>query len=184
MFRNPLPFLVLSGAVIVSGCATQAPAPETAEAVESAGSAKQPGQHIETQNSSLVADVPVEPEVPEAGGGVQTGGVSASVPIKSEVTEAPPPAPTPVPAPASLVGKDVSGLRLLFGNPSFVRVDEPAQLWRYATEGCALYLFLYDDGTDAYHVSHLEFRGTGRSLEEKEACLRSVITARQENTAS
>lgn len=70
----------------------------------------------------------------------------------------------------------MASLEDLFGRPTFTRRDPPAEFWQYQTDTCVLDLFLYDDGTGAYEVTHLEFRETGRKAEDRENCLRAIIT--------
>lgn len=56
-----------------------------------------------------------------------------------------------------LTGLTNDQLSRLMGAPHFRRVDDPAALWQYRTDGCLLDLYLRADGP-VYRVMHFEFR--------------------------
>ena len=84
--------------------------------------------------------------------------------------------------PAHLMGKDAAALRAILGAPRFLRRDNPAQLWRYATAGCVLELYLYQSDTaGTYVVRHLAARpvpADGAPVSER-SCLGALLRAHQ-----
>ncbi|MBC8239135.1 MAG: hypothetical protein H8E30_01540 [Alphaproteobacteria bacterium] len=90
----------------------------------------------------------------------------------------------PVPDPPSLVGYDEAALEALFGKPSFMRRDPPAELWQYRNDSCTLDLFLYENAAGNYTVEHLEFRETAISTEAAEHCFRAIIEQKLAAAAS
>jgi hypothetical protein len=61
--------------------------------------------------------------------------------------------------PRRLIGLDQNAVQRLLGTPSFMRKDLPAQLWRYATGGCVLDIFLYGRSSSGpFVVRHLSAR--------------------------
>lgn len=48
--------------------------------------------------------------------------------------------------PARLKGMIPHQLTTLFGPPTLIRRDYPAEVWQYAGKGCVLDLYLYDEG--------------------------------------
>lgn len=61
------------------------------------------------------------------------------------------------PDPAVLRGLSGDQVTRLIGRPRFRRAEDPAALWRYASEGCVLELYMRADGP-VYRVVHFEFR--------------------------
>lgn len=100
--------------------------------------------------------------------------IAILAPLEPEITPPPPP-PISVPAPDTLLGLNMERLEGLFGTPTFVRRDPPAELWQYHSSSCVLDLFLYEESVGSYQVNYVEFRETGLSLHEKENCLRDII---------
>ena len=92
--------------------------------------------------------------------------------------------------PQRLMGLDEDALRRELGQPSFMRRDVPALLWRYAASGCTLDIFLYRKGSGGpFTVTHLAARSTngapsavtpasGAEINPR-ACLGAVLRARQ-----
>jgi len=71
-----------------------------------------------------------------------------------------------VPVLVGLLSRDVEGL---FGRPSFVRRDGPAQIWQYGNQACTLNLFFYRDGA-VLKVKHVEFRDRNADLTPSGRC--------------
>ncbi len=69
-----------------------------------------------------------------------------------------PPALKPAPSAGSLIGLDAYGLRDAFGSPDFQRNDAHAEIWRYAGDGCTLFVYLYEDESDIMRASFIEAR--------------------------
>jgi hypothetical protein len=61
------------------------------------------------------------------------------------------------PQPSMLSGLSNDKLSRLMGIPHFQRVDDPAALWQYRTEGCVLDIYLRADGP-IYRVVDFDFR--------------------------
>ncbi len=52
-----------------------------------------------------------------------------------------------------------------FGEPSFVRQEQPAEVWQYRQAGCIVDMFLYTDGAEGpYRVEHMEMRGPEQNI--------------------
>ena len=88
------------------------------------------------------------------------------------------------------MGLDEDAVRRLLGQPSFMRRDVPALLWRYAATDCTLDVFLYrKSATAPFTVTHVAARAQNgtRTLAAPAAsteinprvCLGAVLRARQ-----
>jgi hypothetical protein len=120
--------------------------------------------------------IPVEPSQEAA---IEVAAVQPSAIVPEPVPEPEPEVLISVPEPDNLIGYSPSRLKSLFGEPSFVRSDPPAELWQYKNASCIMDLYLYNDGSDNFAVTHLEFRQTEQSVEKFEQCLRLIITNTQ-----
>ena len=70
------------------------------------------------------------------------------------------------------------------GQPRFKRRDDPAEIWQYRTDACALDFFLYRSKDDpAYRVRHVEARGRGQAPSSEKDCLVGLIKARERGGA-
>ena len=89
------------------------------------------------------------------------------------------PAPAPerrYPEPASLAGLDEGQLSGLLGQPRFKRRDDPAQIWQYRNDACALDVFLYKTGKDGpFTVLHFETRGRDKKPVDHKDCFVSLL---------
>lgn len=83
-----------------------------------------------------------------------------------------PPAP-PSGEPSGLAGLSSTQLRVAFGAPAFVRKEGTVELWRYDSQSCRAFFFLYPYG-DALLVRHVETLPRGRDLAADESCLESL----------
>jgi hypothetical protein len=86
---------------------------------------------------------------------------SASLPPK------PLPRALPKLDPKELIGLDKAAITALIGKPGFLRIDPPAELWRYRQAGCILDIFLYATGgnSEPKRAKHIEARSrTGQPL--------------------
>jgi hypothetical protein len=112
--------------------------------------------------------------------------ISIPSPVPSEESKtgeqqtalAPPPAP-PRPAVAHLLALAPRQISGIFGQPSLVRREPPAEVWQYANHGCVLILFFYPDPAAAdqpLRVTRAELLGRDRRgpLPESE-CLEGLI---------
>jgi hypothetical protein len=97
--------------------------------------------------------------------------------------------------PARLMGLDEDSLRRLLGQPSFMRRDIPALLWRYAANDCTLDVFLYRrTATAPFTVTHVAARAQNgqRTLSAPAAsteinprvCFGAVLRARQGSSST
>jgi len=98
---------------------------------------------------------------------------SVSAPVRS--------APTLQPAPRteSLIGLDTYGLRDVFGSPEFQRNDKNAEIWRYAGEGCMLFVYLYEDESKTLRTTFVEARAEAGGELPVDPCVVDVNRAHQ-----
>lgn len=80
------------------------------------------------------------------------------------------PAPPPVGEPADLLGLSSFQLQALFGNPSFTRKENGAEMWRYDKGGCRTFFFLYPAAT-SNAVRHVETVPRGKNMAADANCL-------------
>ena len=137
-------------------------------------------------NAPQTKQVPVQTSTPAQ--------ESASLPVAADpvLGGAPDPAPPPlaeplakplaapkpiieVPAQSSLMGASPNELTALFGTPSFVRDDPPAQLWQYKSTDCILDLYLYENNRSVYRLDHMEVRTTNFKYAAFEDCARLIL---------
>ncbi len=90
-------------------------------------------------------------------------------------------APTLAPAPHanSLIGLDAYGLREAFGSPEFQRNEAHAEIWRYAGDGCTLFVYLYEDESDTMRTSFVEARAAAGGELPVDPCVAGVNRAHQ-----
>lgn len=88
------------------------------------------------------------------------------------------------PPPETLNGLDADGLAQLLGPPRLKRRDDPAEIWQYLGEACALDVFLYRAGkAGVYRVRHFETRGPGRAPVDQRDCFVGLLKAREQARA-
>lgn len=52
-----------------------------------------------------------------------------------------------------------------FGDPSFVRQEQPAEVWQYRQANCIVDMFLYTDVVEGpFRVEHVEMRGVEQDI--------------------
>ena len=111
-----------------------------------------------------------------AGGGNLGSSLSpqtVSAPVRSAPTL------TPAPRADSLIGLDAYGLREAFGSPEFQRSEAHAEIWRYAGEGCTLFVYLYEDESDTMRTSFVEARAAAGGELPVDPCVAGVNRAHQ-----
>jgi len=111
-----------------------------------------------------------------AGGGNLGSSLSpqtVSAPVRSAPTL------TPAPRADSLIGLDAYGLRQAFGSPEFQRNEAHAEIWRYAGEGCTLFVYLYEDESDTMRTSFVEARAEAGGELPVDPCVAGVNRAHQ-----
>ena len=81
----------------------------------------------------------------------------------------------PAPTSASMMGKDSLAIETLLGAPSLLREETGAQIWQYAGAHCVLFLYLYEDGSQAYRVTHVEARIKGALNDNVDVCLAATF---------
>jgi hypothetical protein len=105
-------------------------------------------------------------------------------PSPAAVAAMPPEAPAAeprkrAPAAADLVGLSARRVFALFGAPTLLRREPPAEVWQYAGSRCVLFVFLYreigDQGEGEERVLHAETGGRdgGRGIGDA-ACLEAL----------
>lgn len=83
------------------------------------------------------------------------------------------------PPPETLNGLDADGLAQLLGPPRLKRRDDPAEIWQYLGDACALDVFLYRAGkAGTYRVRHFETRGPDRTPVDQNDCFVRLLKAR------
>ncbi len=101
----------------------------------------------------------------------------------ASVTPAPVPGSRPS-VPVSLAGLDEGQLSGLLGPPRFKRRDDPAQIWQYRNDACALDVFLYKTGKDGpFTVLHVETRGRDKKPVAHQDCLAALLKDRDKRRA-
>ncbi len=90
-----------------------------------------------------------------------------------------PPALNPAPRADSLIGLDAYGLREAFGSPEFQRNEAHAEIWRYAGDGCTLFVYLYEDESDTLRTSFIEARAEAGGELPVDPCIAEVNRAHQ-----
>ncbi|MCR9242499.1 MAG: hypothetical protein NXH87_14065 [Rhodobiaceae bacterium] len=111
-----------------------------------------------------------------AGGGNLGSSLSpqtVSAPVRSTPTL------TAAPRADSLIGLDAYGLREAFGSPEFQRNEAHAEIWRYAGEGCTLFVYLYEDESDTMRTSFVEARAAAGGELPVDPCVAGVNRAHQ-----
>ncbi len=98
---------------------------------------------------------------------------TVSAPVRS--------APTlkPTPSTQSLIGLDTYGLRDVFGTPEFQRNEKDAEVWRYAGEGCTLFVYLYQDESETLRTAFIEARAAAGGELPVDPCVAGVNRAHQ-----
>ena len=93
------------------------------------------------------------------------------------------PAPPIDDDPDHFLGLDPEGLEDRLGPPDLLRRETPAEVWQYRSPLCVLDLFLYDK-SDGKQVVYLEARDLEAAEMESRTCLRELLTARRDASAS
>lgn len=63
-----------------------------------------------------------------------------------------------------MVGRSVVEVRDIFGAPTLLRVDNPAEVWQYLASECAMHLFFYPGGGGGQlTVSHISINARKKS---------------------
>ncbi len=96
----------------------------------------------------------------------------ASGPSQSP-TRLPLPAPPPAGEPADLIGLSGTQLQAMFGTPAFWRKEYGSEMWRYDTQQCKVFFFLYPAGHDL-SVRHVETLPRGRNTAADPGCLSAL----------
>lgn len=72
----------------------------------------------------------------------------------------------------------------LLGQPRFQRQDNPALIWQYQTEFCALDIFFYSlEKESNFQVNYFETRSKTESRVEKKVCFISLLRANEKRPA-
>jgi hypothetical protein len=76
--------------------------------------------------------------------------------------------------PKELLGLDYAAVLRALGDPLWVRKEQPAEVWQYATADCIVDLYLYDEG-GALKVTFVEARSHKAEAEPTARCLKSLL---------
>jgi hypothetical protein len=89
------------------------------------------------------------------------------------------------PAISHLNGMNRKEIIDLLGQPRFQRQDNPALIWQYQTEFCALDIFFYSlEKESKFQVNHFETRSKSEGQVEKKVCFISLLKAHEKSSAS
>jgi hypothetical protein len=175
MFKQITTVVVL-GLFLTSACALYTPSNDPGVAVhENATSNTVPAttvdQSVQSAAKSADKSADIEPQQ------VIEPLIEPEVAPESETPEVIviPEPPIIVPSQQSLMGTGPDSLTRIFGEPSFVRRDPPAQLWQYKTTACIMDLYLYENTSQLYALSHLEIRTTNFAYDNYEDCARQIL---------
>ena len=148
-------FSALALIAVLSACGTTEN-PNTASETKPAVIQETAGKPAEKETEKVVAKLP-KPEI-------------QSAPEKPE-------AEIPVPPVSVLKGKTSAEITDVFGKPTLLRKDAPAEVWQYLTSQCALHLVFYpEDDSDTLRVTF--FSMNDRKVAEKvglESCFKSQL---------
>ena len=78
--------------------------------------------------------------------------------------------PSQVGEPPGIAGLAASEVKASFGEPSFVRKDGSAEIWRYDGQSCRAFFFLYPNGGGEV-VRHVETLPRGTTIAADTTCL-------------
>ena len=79
-------------------------------------------------------------------------------------------APPQVGEPPGIPGLAASQVKASFGEPSFIRKDGSAEIWRYDGQTCRAFFFLYPNGGNEV-VRHVETLPRGATIAADTTCL-------------
>lgn len=83
-------------------------------------------------------------------------------------------------SPQAIVGLNALEIAELFGSPTLLRREQPAEIWQYQTSNCVLDVFFYPNKHAAPAVTYFETRGTTRETfylkdrDQQQDCLRQI----------
>lgn len=128
---------------------------------------------------------PTPTVTPTAAAATQAAATTLAPPVVPTETAMAAPAPERrYPEPASLAGLDEGQLSGLLGQPRFKRRDDPAQIWQYRNDACALDVFLYKTGKDGpFTVLHFETRSRDKKPVDQKDCFVSLLKDRDRGRA-
>ena len=72
--------------------------------------------------------------------------------------------------PPGMAGLAASQVKASFGEPSFVRKDGSTEIWRYDSQTCRAFFFLYPNGSGEV-VRHVETLPRGTTIAADTTCL-------------
>jgi hypothetical protein len=75
--------------------------------------------------------------------------------------------------PPGFAGLAASELKASFGEPTFVRKDGSAEIWRYDSQTCRAFFFLYPNGGGEV-VRHVETLPRGTTIAADATCLNAL----------
>lgn len=88
-------------------------------------------------------------------------------PAEQEIKKIPVPR-KPLPEITVLMGKSAAEIEQVFGRPVLQRKDEPAEVWQYLTDDCALHLVFYPGTKEAKSnlvVQHVSMNDRNKAIE-------------------
>jgi hypothetical protein len=87
------------------------------------------------------------------------------------------------PTAGNLLGANPTKLEQWLGKPGMVRLDDPAQVWQYRSQGCVVDVYLYPS-SDGMAVSHAEARSQKYTGDPINPCLAVLSQSRHKAIGS
>ncbi|MDE0537187.1 MAG: hypothetical protein OXH94_00485 [Rhodospirillales bacterium] len=75
---------------------------------------------------------------------------------------------------ARIKGMEKTAIARLLGEPSFIRRDDPAEIWQYRGERCILDIFMYRDG-NSFTAAHVTLRSRTIERPADEECYANIF---------
>ncbi len=79
---------------------------------------------------------------------------------------------------ARIRGMEKTAIARLLGEPSFIRRDDPAEIWQYRGERCILDIFMYKDGK-SFAAAHVALRSRTVERPADEACYADIFARKK-----
>lgn len=117
------------------------------------------------------------------GGGRDAALSSQMASAPANVPARPAPELKPAPSASMLIGLDTYALREAFGSPEFQRAEPGAEIWRYAGDGCSLFVYLYEDDSATLKTTFVEARAAAGGSVPADPCIDSISRAHQLSAA-
>ncbi|MFT6559054.1 hypothetical protein [Sneathiella sp.] len=147
-------------------------------ALTACGTPQQAVQTEEQKEMQKIAKEVSKAKEEAAAKGDATPAVTAAIPPETDPNVREEPEPE-IPKVSVLMGKTISEIKAVFGDPALRRKDKPAEVWQYLTSECALHLIFYpetDKKTGKLTVQHIAMNDRKKAyLSDARACFGSQL---------